>query len=187
MKLDFSRPNSNWTAFSAVKAYQNPFDLSQYATKAPSPHGKARQEAAVNAFVHRTWDVGANATIAIHGSSIVMAPPGGGLPNGATRFDTPASAPRIWTVKTNCARGTASTAVPLPPKHPLGKQGNSRMNLLHKAHPNPKKKAEVFSSPWLIGLSPAVLRAARTAGDSPISPKAPSDTPPSTFLGIMYL
>ena len=72
-------------------------------------------------------------------------------------------------------------------KHHPGKQGNSRTNLLHKAHPNPKKKAEVFLSPWLIGLSPAVLRAARTAGDSPISPKAPSDTPPSTFLGIMYL
>lgn len=114
MKLDFSRPNSNWTAFSAMKAYQNPFDLSQYATKAPSPHGKARQEAVANALAHRTWDVGANATIAIHGSSIFMASPGG-LPSGATRFDTPASAPRTWTAKTNYARGTASTAVPLPP------------------------------------------------------------------------
>lgn len=114
MKLDFSSPNSNWTAFSAMKTYQNPLDLSQFATKAPSPHRKAHREAAANALVHRTWDVGANATIAIHGSSIVMASPGG-LPSGATRFDTPASAPRTWTAKTNYARGTVSTAVPLPP------------------------------------------------------------------------
>ena len=186
MKLDFSSPNSNWTAFSAMKAYQNPLDLSQYATKAHSPHGKARQEAVANALVHRTWDVGANATIEIHGNGIVMASPGG-LPNGATRFDTPAIAPRTSTAKTNCARGTASTAVPLPPQTPSRQTIQLPHELTHKAHPNPKKKAEVFLSPWLIGLSPAVLRAARTAGDSPISPKAPSDTPPSTFLGIMYL
>lgn len=114
IKLDFSRPNSNWTAFSAMRAYQNPLGLSQYATKAPSPHRKAHREAAANALAHRTWDVGANATIVIHGSSIVMASPGG-LPSGATRFDTPASVPRTWTAKTNCARGTVSTAVPLPP------------------------------------------------------------------------
>lgn len=168
-----------------MKAYQNPLDLSQYATKAPSPHGKARQEAATNSLVHRTWDVGANATIMIHGSGIVMASPGG-LPSGATRFDTPAIVPRTWTAKTNCARGTASTAVPLPP-NTFQANNPTPARTYSIRHINPKKKAEVFLSPWLIGLSPAVLRAARTAGDSPISPKAPSDTPPSTFLGIMYL
>lgn len=186
MKLDFSRPNSNWTAFSAMKAYQNPLDLSQYATKAPSPHGKARQEAVANALAHRTWDVGANATIVIHGSSIVMASPVG-LPSGVSRSDAAAIAPRTSTAKTNCARGTVSTAVPLPPNILQANKATPARTYSIRHIPISRRRRRSSCRPWLIGLSPVVLRASRPAGDSPISPKAPSDTPPSTFLGIMYL
>lgn len=146
MKLDFSSPNSNWTAFSAMKAYQNPLDLSQYATKAHSSHRKAHREAAANALVHRTWDVGANATIEIHGNGIVMASPGG-LPSGVSRSDTAAIAPRTSTAKTNCARGTASTAVPLPPNTIQANKATPARTYSIRHIPIPRRRRRSFCRP----------------------------------------
>lgn len=186
MKLDFSRPNSNWTAFSAMKAYRDPYRLiaisneSSFAASQGASRGCSERLCSSHVGCRRERN-----------HSDLWQQHCYGVARWASK--------RCHPVRYSCKRAShmdgqdelcqghrINCGAPSS-KHPPGKQGNSRTNLLHKAHPNPKKKAEVFLSPWLIGLSPAVRAARSTAGDSPISPKAPSDTPPFTFLGIMYL
>lgn len=186
MKLDFSRPNSNWTAFSAMKAYRDPYRLiaisneSSFAASQGASRGCSERLCSSHVGCRRERN---HSDLWQHHCY------------GVARW----ASKRCFSVRCGCNRtphidgqdelcqGTVSTAVLLPPNTLQANNPTPARTYSIRHIPISRRRRRSSCRPWLIGLSPVVLRAARPAGDSPISPKAPSDTPPFTFLGIMYL